>query len=272
MAAIDYLVVTWTLPEAERDVIYQRLITITGNRNGKRATLYGARGYKSSEGFVGQWDDGKIIVASTGAKADVTANVTLNSLPVTGRSIARLDLQSTLVADDADNLILSAQPSKRYKATKYVNVNERGATMYVGSPHSDARLRIYNKTAESGILSDDKREYIRYEIQLRNRYAEQAWNEYKANRANEYILHWTRKMCADGVTDKFLEQALRIYGDRYDYRFLIDEGNWLDRRKLWIERTVVPALLRVLAVDPDYKNVLYSLIEGSGQNNCSQHE
>lgn len=261
MASIDYIVVTWLPSEALSPSILARLYRLI--EASEAASLYGARGKKGKCGFAGELYDGRIILVSTGANANTIALSALSSFPQDGRSIARLDLQVTCTVEDADYLILRALPSKRYKSYRYAAIHERGATLYVGSPRSDARLRIYNKSAESGIRSEDGKEYIRYEMQFRNRYADLAWNMVSEGLGNQCLVNWVSKMIPDGVTDAFLEGWLSIHGQKFSSIIVESDDDALARRKRWIEHSVVPALRKIVALDPNYLDVLYSLVIGN---------
>lgn len=263
MASIDYVVATWMLPEASAPVMEQRLLSIVDARNGKPATLYGARGMKGNRGFVGVWNDGRILLSASGATANQVAIEAFGSTSPSGRSIARLDVQVTASIDNADGLIIKAIPSRRYKAALYTTVNGAGATLYVGAPKSNARLRIYNKTAESGIAPDDGREYIRFEMQFRDQYAERAWTRFARGEGNQLLVDWVARMVDDGVTAQWLYAWLGVYGSRYTEPVIEQDEDWVDRRKLWIERSVIPAVRKLLAVDPGYADVIQSLLIGA---------
>lgn len=262
MAHIDYLVATWQLPESEARIVLERLRSIVDARQGIPQRLYGAIGIKGKRGFVGQWDDGRIILTSTGASANETAIHAFGTLTPEGRSIARLDIQVTASIDNADGLIIKALPSRRYKATLYTTVNGAGATLYVGAPKSNARLRIYNKTAESGLAADDGREYIRFEMQFRDQYAERAWMRYARGEGNQILVDWVARMVDDGVTAQWLYAWLGVHGSKYNDPVIEADDDWVDRRKMWIERSVIPAIRKLLAVDPAYADVIQSLLNG----------
>lgn len=270
MASVDYLVVTWMLNEAVAQSLLQRLYRIIEAT--ETASAYGARGKKGRYGFAGEWNDGRIILASSGNNANVIALAALSSFPKEGRSIARLDVQVTLIVDDADSVILRALPSKRYQSYRYASVHERGATLYVGSPRSDARLRIYNKSAESKVQPDDGKEYLRYEMQLRNRYAEQGWSMIADGLGNQLLVNWVDKMVPDGYTNELLSGWLSVYGAKFNSIIVEDDDDMLSRRKRWIERTVVPALRKMLALDPGYLDVLYSLLSDQSASSSSLSE
>jgi len=59
-----------------------------------------------------------------------------------------------------------------------------GRTIYVGSPKSNTRLRIYDKAAEQGISVDqriDYKDWSRYELQLRSDFAHATYTQLKAS-------------------------------------------------------------------------------------------
>ena len=87
---------------------------------------------------------------ASGSWAHAIARKLDRLLPVEGRSVARIDVQATLAVHDADAIIRTTVPNRRYKGTLIQTVFGKGATLYVGAPSSDARLRLYNKSAESG--------------------------------------------------------------------------------------------------------------------------
>lgn len=272
MAHIDYIVATWELPESEARVVVERLRSIVDARQGVPQRLYGAIGVKGKRGFVGEWNDGRILLASTGASANETAIHAFGTLTPEGRSIARLDLQTTATIDDADGFIVKAIPSRRYRATLYTTINGAGATLYVGAPKSDARLRIYNKTAESGRAPDDGRDYIRFEMQFRNAYADAAWSRYASGLGNQLLVDWVSRMVPDGYTPEWLSHWLGAYGTKFNEPFLEQDDDWVDRRKRWIERSVIPAIRKVLAVEPQYADVIQSLIAGIKDGSISEQE
>ncbi|MQJ21768.1 hypothetical protein EI020_24605, partial [Escherichia coli] len=87
-------------------------------------------------------------------------------------------------------------PKKVYDATRVTKVNGEGETLYVGAPKSRARLRIYNKSAEAGIEHETGK-YLRIEVQLRDRYADQAYNVWLDGKPDSVLAYWVGKMLDD---------------------------------------------------------------------------
>jgi DNA relaxase NicK len=139
-----------------------------------------------------------------------------------------------------------------YKATKVVNLNEKGTTLYVGAPTSNIRLRVYNKTAESGIAPDGGGEYVRFEIQCRNQYADKAFVALRNNMARSFYLMVLKRMI-DGYTYKLVEGAIRTAEEElFTDDFPSSKDDPISRKKRWLEQSVFPALRRLLVEDKEY--------------------
>ncbi len=241
MALVDYIVAT--LPESPSwsTSIFARLVG-SPPCDAQRSVLYGAYGWRKGKTFVGEYNDGRVLISVTGAEAHDAAS-RLRQMVVEGRrwSIARLDLQETHAVHDADAIVLSTDPRSRYKShlIRPVSAIHRGATMYVGAPKSDRRLRIYNKTAESGVRTPEGQELVRVELVLRNRRADQAW----------------QNLCSDidAIFGAHVEQMLErcpvidiITTFRSDVRLTyVDSEDWLERRLRWVDGCVIPALRKL---------------------------
>ncbi len=241
MALIDYIVATLPDSPAWSSAVFGRLVgDVPDVRN--TVMMYGAYGWKCGKVFVGEYNDGRLLVSVSGDAAHDAA-IRLRQMPIEGRrwSIARLDLQETHAVNDADAIVLSTDPRSRYKShlIRPVSSAHRGATMYVGAPKSDRRLRIYNKTAESGVRTPEGQELVRVELVLRNRRADQAW----------------QNLCSDidALFGAHVEQMLErcpvidiITTFRSDVRLNYVEGDdWLERRLRWIDGCVIPALRKL---------------------------
>jgi len=220
--------------------------------------LYGYRGYRSGKVFVGTTED-RLLVQATGAIAhDVAMGF---PLPVEHEmSVARIDVQVTMVVQDADFFITACQPNKAYKATLWQSIGEPGATLYVGSPKSDCRLRIYNKTAESGIKPEGFGDFLRVEIQFRNRYADRMFRAIRARAPSLPFLSHLRRMIDSYAFDS-VKRAIEVKDAELFPEDDFSETDAISRRKAWIERSVVPALRRVLAEEPEYLETLLSLLD-----------
>ena len=230
----------------------------------------GAKGWYSDRAFVGVWDNGMLLVQASSHWAQVVADRIADVIPQDGMSVARLDLQATVWVADADAIVATTVPSKRYKCTLMRNLYDRGCTLYIGSPSSDARMRLYNKSAESGQYPPEGGEWLRVELQLRNRYADRAWVNWRKRAQGNLLLEYLRKM-TDMRTYMMIRDAID-HGDEP----VIDQDtddDWITRRLYWLQHTVVPALRR-LALHDEYtrKQVALALSDIMGVGMASDQQ
>jgi hypothetical protein len=224
----------------------------------KPSSLYGFIGYRSGKIFIGEREDRYLIQATGSIAHDVALAF---PLPTEHElSVARIDVQTTFVVRDADFFISVCEPSKVYKSVRWSAVGEPGQTLYVGAPSSDCRLRIYNKTAESGIKPLDSGDFIRFEIQFRDRYADRMFRAIRARAPKLPFLSHLRKM-VDRFTFDTVKRHLESLEDELFPEETIIETNAISRRKAWIERSVIPALRKVLAEEPEYWEVFTKLLD-----------
>jgi len=222
------------------------------------------RGFRGDNNtFVGQSED-RLMIWSSGQNAHYVAK-TLKTDIFESYSVARIDLQVTMTSLDADYMIECIQPNKIYKAIKVVNIGEKGTTLYVGAPTSRVRLRVYNKTAESGIVPEVGGEYVRFELQCRDQYADKAFVAVRNNMARSFYLMMLKKMI-DAYTFKLVEGAIRSAEDElFVDDFPMSKDDPLSRKKRWLEQSVLPALRRLLVEDRDYiDNFVKLLYDGAG--------
>jgi len=249
---VDYLVATYDLVAVEPHLPAIAGAVIKKAESGKHL---GYRGYwcaESRRAFVG--DDGyrvMVSVTSSPAHAAALAIPRLETL-----SIARIDVQTTLVARDADALIRSCDPSARFQAFRIAPVRGRGHTLYVGSPRSDKRLRIYNKSAESGETPNEG-EYVRFELQLRDDYAERAFTALRGGGLAGWYLHALKAMI-DPFTHAIVRDSINDVEEYHEDAAARDD--WTQRRIRWVERSVMPALKRLFAARPDYLDIFLSML------------
>jgi len=249
---VDYLVATYDL-----SVVEAHLPAIAGAviKQPERGKHLGYSGYwcaESRRAFVGD-DSRRVMVSVTSSLAH---NAALAIPRLETLSIARIDVQTTLVSRDADLLIRSCDPSARYQAFRIAPVRGRGHTLYVGSPKSDKRLRVYNKSAESGEMPDTG-EYVRFELQLRDDYAERAFNALRGGGLKGWYLHALRSMI-DSFTFATVRDALNDVEEYQQDSVALED--WTQRRIVWVERSVIPALKRLFAVRPDYLDVFLGML------------
>jgi hypothetical protein len=186
---------------------------------------------------------------ASGSWAHAIARKLDRLLPVEGRSVARIDVQATLAVHDADAIIRTTVPNRRYKGTLIQTVFGKGATLYVGAPSSDARLRLYNKSAESGEYPEGGGEWLRAELQLRNRYADRMYNAFLSGAVGGTALEFVRRM-----GDNNLYRLLRDNtSDAADAPYWDEDSDldWVGRRIHWLVHCVVPALRKLVLHDPE---------------------
>jgi hypothetical protein len=249
---VDYLVATYDLV-----VVEPHLPAIAGAviKKAEAGKHLGYRGYwcaESRRAFVG--DDGYRVMVSVTSSPAHSAALAIPRLETL--SIARIDVQTTLVSRDADLLIKSCDPSARYQAFRIAPVRGCGHTLYVGSPRSDKRLRIYNKSAESGEVPESG-EYVRFELQLRDDYAEKAFTALRGGGLKGWYLHTIRSMI-DSFTFAVVRDALNDVEEYHQDVAALED--WTQRRIIWVERSVIPALKRLFAARPDYLDIFVSML------------
>jgi hypothetical protein len=224
----------------------------------KPSSLYGFRGYRCGKVFIGERED-RYLVQATGA---IAHDVAL-AFPLAAEhelSVARIDVQITFVVRDADFFILACEPSKAYKSVRWCPVGEQGQTLYVGAPKSDCRLRIYNKTAESGIKPQSPGDFVRFELQFRNNYADRMFRAIRARAPKFPFLSHLRRM-VDSFSFDTVKRHLESLEDELFPEEEIKDVDAISRRKLWLERSVIPALRKVLAEEPEYWEVFTKLLD-----------
>lgn len=257
MAQLDYFVATLARSTAIEAVEPRILASLN---EGRPIVLYGYSGMTFKKiSYAVSRDGRRSLVAGTGAAAHEAAKLFFSLMDRTDDvSIARIDVQETLSIIDPDTTIVFTTPKKSYKATRIHNVNADGETLYVGSPHSRARLRLYNKTAESGVWDGDLK-LLRVEVQLRDSYAETAFQKWKTGKLDEVLAFWVTKMLHEGSANDILNLC-RYFQTNADFALEDQDQDWITRRKLWFERSVVPAMAKLFLVEPEYAEVASRLL------------
>ncbi len=264
MIRTDYFVIT-AIRNAKIDAQYPHIVSkyVSQGSEDRIMQYYGFRGRNNV--FVGQSND-RLMIWASGQESHYVAK-TIDTGIMEEYSVARMDLQITVTSLDADYWIECIQPAKGYKATKVVNINEKGTTLYVGSPNSNLRLRVYNKTAESGIIPDGGGEYVRFEIQCRNNYADKAYIALRNNMVRAFYLMIIKRM-VDLYTFGLVQKAI----ESSDEELFVDDfpqakDDPLSRKKRWLEQSVFPAMRRLLLEDKNYvDNFIDRLYNGSDKD------
>jgi hypothetical protein len=253
----DYYVATFISADPT-GLIMQRMLSQL--ENGKDMAFRGFTGRQLDGLFFGYrpYDD-RIIVQAVGYQSDKGIAAIMHYAADKAVSVARFDAQVTFPVDNADNIILFAVPNKRYQAMRISNLRERGETLYVGSPTSSYRLRVYNKSAQSGI-TPDKGEYIRFEITFRNSLADSAYKAYTEGNVEAYFLGYLSKM-VDTVTLNTVRYVLDKNMTIRPEIFETDNGDSLEKTKVWLESVVMPCLQKLSARDPAYVRKYISMLD-----------
>jgi hypothetical protein len=262
MIRTDYFVITMPR-DASADAHFPSIVGqyVSQPQQDRIMQYHGYRG--KNKVFVGQSED-RLMIWSSGQNAHYVAK-TLKTDIFESYSVARMDLQITMTSLDADYMIEYIQPNKVYKCTKITNLHEKGTTLYVGAPTSRVRLRVYNKTAESGIVPEGGGEYVRFELQCRDQYADKAFVAVRNNMARSFYLMMLKRMI-DAYTFKLVEDAIRSADEElFVDDFPSSKDDPVARKKRWLEQSVLPALRRLLVEDKDYvDNFVKMLYNGAG--------
>jgi hypothetical protein len=244
----DYIVATFPCDDPT-GLVMQRMLSQL--KNGRDMAFRGFTGRQLDGLFFGyrHYDD-RIIVQAVGLAANKGIAAIMEYSADKALSVARFDAQVTFPVDNADNIILFAVPNKRYQAMRISNLRERGETLYVGSANSAYRLRVYNKSAQSGI-TPDKGEYIRFEITFRNSLADSAYKAYTEGNIEAYFVGYLSKML-DTVTLNTVRYVLDKNMTMKPELFETDNNDSLGRTKMWLENIVIPCVQKLYLREPDY--------------------
>jgi DNA relaxase NicK len=142
---------------------------------------------------------------------------------------------------------------------RIVSVSERGETLYVGSPTSAYRLRVYNKSAQSG-LKPQEGEYIRFEIVFRNTLADSAYKAYLEGDMRAYFLGYLSQM-VDEVTLNLVRHILDKDKTIEPRVFETEDNKGLEGTKMWLENIVMPCIQKLYLRDPVYVSNLIERLD-----------
>jgi hypothetical protein len=152
------------------------------------STILGLR----SSAAGGAFDRALLAVAGAGAETELhgllgAIGPDVMRAPV---SVRRVDFQATVeLQDDVNAVIDELRPAPDYAYLRLASsaAGTEGAGLYVGSPRSDVRLRIYNKSADlerKGVLpAPGAGELLRVELILRRQAAQRALH-HRAQKSN----------------------------------------------------------------------------------------
>jgi len=253
----DYFVATFVADDPTNLLYQTSLWQLEG---GRQLAFRGFQGITKDGVFVGyrHYDD-RIIVQGIGSAANRAILIFSERSKGKKQSVARFDAQVTFKVDDADRVIVFTSPKKRYKAMRVSAVFERGDTLYVGSAKSAYRLRIYNKTAQSGIAPNEG-EYIRFEITFRNSLADTAYKAYLEGDMDLYFLGYLGQM-VDEVTYNLVKHILFKNMTVEPRLFENEKDEGIERTKIWLENVVIPCIQKLYLRDPDYTAKLIETLD-----------
>jgi len=259
----DYFVATYVLDDPTRLSFQTALWQL---EEGKPMAFRGFRGINKEGIFIGYRDyDDRVLVQGIGSAANRAILIFQQRSQGKICSVARFDAQVTFSIDDADRTIMFCSPRRKYKSMRITSVSERGETLYVGSPTSSYRLRVYNKTAQSG-LKPQEGEYIRFEIVFRNTLADSAYKSYLEGNMTAYFLGYLSQM-VDEVTLNLVRHILDKDKTIETRIFETEDNKGVEKTKMWLENIVMPCIQKLHLREPDYVSELLKRLDkmlGSG--------
>jgi hypothetical protein len=253
----DYIAATYVSDDPTHLNFQTSLWQLEG---GKPMAFRGFRGINKDGIFIGyrEYDD-RVMVQGIGSSANRAVLIFQQRSSGKNYSVARFDAQVTFAIDDADRTITFCSPRKRYKSMRISSISERGETIYVGSPTSSYRLRVYNKTAQSG-LKPEKGEYIRFEITFRNTLADSAYKAYLSGDMKAYFLGYLSQM-VDEVTLNLVRYILDKDRTIEPRIFETEDNKGIDGTKMWLENIVIPCIQKLYLREPDYISELMKRLD-----------
>jgi len=163
-------------------------------------------------------------------------------------SVTRIDLAADIKTDVMPFDFVAAGRSGRQKSISRIN-SAKGQTVYIGSPNSDRRLRVYRYYEPH-----PRHEFLRVEVMCRDELARAA--------ATDVLIHGIGEAWRAAITPYGLEHEL-IYGARTDRkmeRTLRNEPTAAGKL-VWIHKQVVPALRAAIKSGLISADTLMALIE-----------
>jgi hypothetical protein len=253
----DYIVATYVSDDPTRLNFQTSLWQLEG---GSPMAFRGFRGLNKDGVFIGyrEYDD-RVLVQGIGSSANRAILIFQQRSQGKKYSIARFDAQITFAIDDADRTIMFCSPKKLYKAMRITSVSERGETLYIGSPTSAYRLRVYNKSAQSG-LKPQEGEYIRFEIVFRNTLADSAYKAYLDGDMRAYFLGYLSQM-VDEVTLNLVRHILDKDKTIEPRVFEVEDNKGIEGTKMWLENVVMPCIQKLYLREPDYVSGLIERLD-----------
>ena len=227
-------------------------------------TLYGYDGFLAGGAFVGS-NESRIYVQFAGGIADAA----FTRLYSEHMHISRIDLQVTAkyvqytadvvdrAYDGADIVNRSLASSRRRKLVVYRG-NDGGATLYIGSPTSEQRGRLYNKEVQS-----ERPEHARcwrFEVVYRNDFAGQVGTALR-----KYPDAIIARIC-DAVGAWYTARGVVVPWSVRDANAALPrvrrDPTDIERQLWWLSTQVRPVVRHL--IDRGYTDVVQSLLFGDG--------
>jgi DNA relaxase NicK len=176
-AGVDWLsctlgidaVMHWEWVKECTDVIFE----IASDGHKLEATqLNGYRGIKAGGSMCGSRDDGSYLQLSGRRADEYLSRIGRRDLHISRLDVA-VTVQFQVMPSDLGVLALSAAneadrslSTSRHRKIWYMSGNDQGFTLYIGSPTSEQRGRLYNKEVQSG--TPEYARSWRYEVVYKN--------------------------------------------------------------------------------------------------------
>lgn len=235
-----------------------------------QAFFWGYRGFRQQADhgslFWGEKHGRHLVVASSSLAAEMLEF--LLQFDREEEKCNRMDLQHSQRIEDCDAKIgLLAQMAVergKFRLT-YVQTTPIGRTLYVGAPSSDRRLRVYNKSAQLGVVENDEMQIMRVELVLRNRMADKLWKVMAtegSEAASAVGIAWMLRMIPE--LSLFVDFSLAVE--------LPVESPERKSYRNWIEYVVKPALARIAVSEPELLEDLKTYLTLDGLPEGEYHE
>ena len=208
--------------------------------------LNGYRGIEAGGSFAGDRDDGSYVQLAGHWAADFLPRIMRPDL-----HISRLDIAVTVkfrtmprclgqvafaMANEADRSLSTSRRRKLW----YMSGSDNGYTLYIGSPSSDQRGRLYNKEVQSGVPEYEKS--WRYETVYRNERAMAVFKALIASKEGDRAVFCSNVVGAwyrtRGVLPPWVfNHAITIQGQ------VSENPSDATKKLAWLTQQVKPALM-----------------------------
>lgn len=248
-AGVDWI--SCTLPAGSPGEQQWRLLGVhvieTIAKEGYDREMYSRNGYDgigAGGSFFGVRDDSAYLQLSGHRASDFLDIIARDDL-----HISRIDVQTTVryrvyaygigksAHRDASNAN-EALPEKRRRKIWYMEGNDGGYTLYIGSAASEQRSRLYNKAVQSE--NPEYERCWRYEVLMRNDYATAYYRQIMQDRGDRAML--CARMVASWYQLRGVPCDWAVYIPLIALPLIKEVPSDADRRIQWIRTQVAPAV------------------------------